>query len=217
MTWYVPPGPLSCGTRSSHPGKPLTSVADFQRENGAPGLGRAWLAGAPSAGYRWYAVQCLAHRETAAASHLSNQGFEVFFPRRRKVRRHARKTESVLVPFFPGYLFVALDLSRDRWRSVNGTYGVARLVMQGDRPAPAPAGVIEQLQESGDDMSVIQWRPDIRPGESVRVVAGVFSDIVGRLERLDGAGRVRVLLQMMGGHVPALLPEEIVVPARSSV
>ncbi len=193
-------------------------MADFQRENGAPGLGGC-LAGGRAIRGRIGGMRCNASHigRLRRASHLSNQGFEVFFPRRRKVRRHARKTESVLVPFFPGYLFVALDLSRDRWRSVNGTYGVARLVMQGERPAPVPAGVVEQLQESGDDMSVIQWRPDIRPGESVRVVAGVFSDIVGRLERLDGAGRVRVLLQMMGGHVPALLPEEIVVPARSSV
>jgi hypothetical protein len=45
----------------------------------------------------------------------------------------------------------------------------------------------------------------------------VFSDMVGRLERLDGAGRVRVLLQIMGGHVPAVLPEENIVPANSSV
>ncbi len=212
----MPLGPLSYGTRSSNPSKPLTSVADLQRDNGAPGLGGAATADA-SAGTRWYAVQCLAHRESAACSHLGNQDFEVFCPRRRKIRRHARKTEAVLVPFFPGYLFVALDLSRDRWRSVNGTYGVARLVMQGEHPAPVPNGVVETLRQSSDDNSVIAWRPDIRPGESVRVVAGVFSDMVGLLERLDGAGRVRVLLQIMGGHIPAVLPEETVVPANSGV
>src|SRR5579884_4013707 len=93
-------------------------------------------------GPRWYAVQCLSHREMAAASHLQNQEFQVFFPRRRKIRRHARKTESVLVAFFPGYLFVSLDLSRHRWRSVNGTYGVAGLVMRGEYPAPVPTGVV---------------------------------------------------------------------------
>src|SRR5689334_23102091 len=175
------------------------------------------MTSAPSDNSRWYAVQCLAHREAGAASHLVNQGFQMFLPRRRKIRRHARKAETVLVPFFPGYLFVSLDLTRDRWRSVNGTYGVARLVMQGERPAPVPVGIVEALLQSSDDMSVIEWRPDVRPGESVRVVAGVFSDMVGRLERLDGAGRVRVLLQIMGGHVPAVLPEENIVPANSSV
>lgn len=170
-----------------------------------------------SEGARWYAVQCLAHREVAASSHLQNQQYRVFFPRRRKVRRHARKTETVLVPFFPGYLFVSLDLSRHRWRSVNGTYGVASLVMRGDRPAPVPMGVVESLQQSCDEASVVQWQPDLKPGQAVRILAGPFGDFVGELERLDGAGRVRVLLEIMGGRVPAVLPKEFVVSRDSIV
>ena len=171
----------------------------------------------PGVHSRWYVVQCLAHRESAAASHLCNQKYRVFFPRRRKIRRHARKTESVLVPFFPGYLFVSLDISRDRWRSVNGTYGVAKLVMQGDYPVPVPVGVVEALRLSSDESSVLEWRPEIRPGDAVRVIAGPFSDMIGQLERLDGAGRVRVLLEILGGQVPTVLPEEIVVSRDSIV
>ena len=89
-------------------------------------------------GTRWYAVQCQPHRERLAASHLINQGFGVHLPLREKTRRHARKIETIRTPFFPGYLFARLDLSRDFWRSVNGTVGVVRLVTQGDRPTPVP-------------------------------------------------------------------------------
>jgi len=169
-----------------------------------------------SAGSRWYAVQCLSHRELAASSHLRHQQYQVFFPLRRKIRRHARKTDTVLVAFFPGYLFVSLDLSRHRWRSVNGTHGVASLVMQGDMPTPVPAGVVEALQQSCDEMSVVEWQPDLRPGQAVRILAGPLGDVVGELERLDSAGRVRVLLEIMGGRVPAVLPKEIVV-SRDSI
>ena len=35
-------------------------------------------------------------------------------------------------------------------------------------------------------------------GQSVRILSGPFANVVGRLERLDAAGRVRVLLDMMG-------------------
>lgn len=108
-----------------------------------------------------------------------------------------------------------MDLSRDRWRSVNGTYGVAKLVMQGEYPIAVPAGVVEALQSSSDEWSVVEWRPEIRPGEAVRVVAGPFSDMIGQLERLDGAGRVRVLLEIMGGQVPAVFPEEVIVSRNS--
>ena len=62
-------------------------------------------------------------------------------------------------PIFPRYLFVVLDLDRDRWRSVNGTFGVARLVMMaGDRPQPAPHGVVEALVALADGRDVLRGR-----------------------------------------------------------
>lgn len=166
---------------------------------------------------RWYAVQCLAHREATALAHLQNQNFETFLPRRRKTRRHARKFDIVLAPFFPGYLFVKLDLGRDRWRSINGTRGVAHLVMRGEGPAPAPVGIIETLREACDDAGILQL-PDIdnlEAGQTVRILSGAFADLVGELDRLDESGRVRVLLDIMGGKVPILLPREDVARANS--
>jgi transcription elongation factor/antiterminator RfaH len=164
---------------------------------------------------RWYAVQCLSHRESGAAANLGNQGFRVFLPRRRKTRRHARKTETVLVPFFPGYLFVALDLTRDRWRCVNGTYGVAGLVMHGDRPASVPPGIVEALQDSCDDADVLLWEPELKLGKPVRIMTGAFADFIGELDRLYASARVRVLLDVLGSRVPALVPRESVISADS--
>jgi transcriptional antiterminator RfaH len=170
----------------------------------------------PREGRRWYAVQCLSNRETGAAAHLENQDFPVFLPRRRKTRRHARRIETVLAPFFPGYLFVTLDLSRDRWRSVNGTYGVARLVMQGEAPAPVPAGVVEGLQQCCDDEGAIHWQGEIKPGQRVQIVDGALTELVGQLERLDSLGRVRVLLDILGRQTPILLPRESIVSAEGA-
>ena len=172
-------------------------------------------AEAPQRQDRWYAVQCLSHREPGAAANLENQGFRVFLPRRRKTRRHARKIDSVLVPFFPGYLFVMLDLTRDRWRSVNGTYGVAGLVMQGDKPVSVPRGIVEALQESCDDAHVLRWEPELKPGQPVRILTGAFADLIGELDRLYASARVRVLLDLLGGRVPALVSRESVISADS--
>ena len=164
---------------------------------------------------RWYAVQCQAHREKLALRHLVNQDFCAFLPLREKTRRHARKIETVLTPFFPGYVFVQLDLSRARWRSINGTVGVAHLVMQGERPAPAPEGVIEALKDSCDENDILAYEAALRPGQPVRVLMGPFADLIGELEQLDDSGRVRVLLDLMGGRMPVLLPRKNVVPAES--
>lgn len=166
-------------------------------------------------GHRWYAVQCLVHREATAASHLENQGFETFLPRRRKTRRHARKFDIVLAPFFPGYLFVKLDTGRDRWRSINGTRGVARLVMAGDGPAPAPIGIVETLKSGCDQSGVLQLHDSdgLQAGRPVCILSGAFAGLVGELDRLDESGRVRVLLDIMGGRTPVMLPRESVVRA----
>ncbi len=167
---------------------------------------------------RWYAVQCLSHREAVASAHLQNQNFPVFLPRRQKTRRHARKIDVVLAPFFPGYLFVQLDLKRDQWRSVNGTYGVSRLVMQGDVPASAPPGVVEALRDACDENGILRLPDDqLTPGQSVRILTGAFADFVGEIDRLDDAGRVRVLLDIMGGGVPVVLPKGSVVPASNNL
>src|SRR5213594_3582300 len=75
-------------------------------------------------GHRWFAVHTLSFGEARAQANLENQNFRAFLPKRQKTIRHARKLTTVEAAFFPRYLFVALDLHRDRWRAVNGTFGV---------------------------------------------------------------------------------------------
>ena len=167
-------------------------------------------------GPRWFAVHSLPHREAGAQQQLENQGFHTFLPRCLKARRHARKLENVLAPIFPRYLFVVLDLDRDRWRSVNGTFGVARLVMlAGNRPQPVPRGVVEVLIASTDGRGVLRFDEPGRltVGQKVRILAGPFAEQIGLLQRLDGNGRVRLLLDIMGGRIGVTLPSAALVPA----
>jgi transcriptional antiterminator RfaH len=160
---------------------------------------------------RWYAVKCQPNREAVAAAHLGNQNFRVFLPRGQRVRRHARKADIVLAPFFPSYLFVRLDLTRDRWRCVNSTHGVSHLVMQGSAPASVPAGIIEQLQARCDARGVLDLDTELKPGQPVRILTGALADFVGELERQDAADRVRVLLTILGKPTSVVLPRTSVV------
>ncbi len=165
---------------------------------------------------RWYAVKCQPNREAMAVAHLGNQDFRVFLPRGQRVRRHARKIDLVLAPFFPSYLFVRLDLTRDRWRCVNSTQGVSHLVMQGSVPAAVPPGVIEQLQARCDARGVLDMDIALKPGQPVRILTGALADFVGELERQDATDRVRVLLTILGKPTSVALPRTSVVPASLS-
>lgn len=159
-------------------------------------------------GERWYVVHSKPHREGAALVRLEAQGFKAFLPRYRKTVRHARQLRTVSAPFFPRYLFVALDLDRDRWRSVRGTFGVSSLVMGEDLPLPVAPGVVEALIAATDGDGHLQLGGELVPGQQVRILAGPFADLVGEFTRSDGGGRVQILLKLLGGCVPVRLPRQ---------
>jgi len=49
-------------------------------------------------------------------------------------------------------------------------------------------------------LAIHEYLPKV--GASVRLLAGPFAERLGQLDRLDGSGRVRVLLEMMGRSIP---------------
>ena len=153
------------------------------------------------AGARWYVVQTIARAKARADFQLRSQEFATFFPRVLRTTRHARKLRTILTAAFPGYLFVRLDIERDRWRSVNGTFGVSRLIMAHGMPAPVPRGVVETIMDYVDASGVAHFERDLAVGQAVRIKDGPLSAAVGELVRLDANGRVRVLLEIMGGKI----------------
>jgi len=162
---------------------------------------------------RWYVAQTLHHREKLAQLHLQAQGFRSFFPRFRRTARHARKLREVVAPIFAGYVFIILDAERDRWRSINGTLGVARLLTALEQPIPVPAGIVEALVGAIDSSGLVDLGRDLSQGQSVRVIAGPFAGGLGVLERLDSRSRVRVLLNIMGSQAPLTIDQSELAPA----
>lgn len=164
-------------------------------------------------GRRWFVVQTQPHKEVQAGVNLGNQGFQSFLPRIRKTVRHARRSRTALAPLFPRYLFVSLDLGRERWRSVNGTFGVSRLVSHGTWPAPVPHGLVEELMAITEQVGAIDLRNALTPGESVRFLSGPFAETIGRLVALNDTGRARVLLELLGSEREISVAAEILAPA----
>ena len=152
-------------------------------------------------GERWYAVHTLPTAELRAQTNLRNQDFRTFLPKRYKTIRHARRLLTVAAAFFPRYLFVAFDAQQRQWRRINGTFGVSRLVMRGEAPHPVPSGVVEALLAASDADGFLQHGLELKVGSPVRLLAGPFAEQLAILEDLDDAGRVRVLLDILGRSV----------------
>lgn len=157
---------------------------------------------------RWYVALAQPRNEELALVNLRRQGFEAFYPQRWETRRYRRGFDTRLRPVFPRYLFVSIDCMHQRWRSVNGTYGVSTLLVVGDRPSPVPHGVVETLRLSVDADGALQFERGLSPGDHIRLIRGPFANQLGVLERLDENGRVRLLLDVLGGRVHLSVPRE---------
>lgn len=147
---------------------------------------------------RWYVVQAQPGREQLALLHLARQNFQAFCPTRLRVGRCAHKRVTITAPFFPGYLFVRLDLGIERWRSINGTVGVMRLVGLGTgcRPTPLPAGFVERLRnfQNGNGEAA----DPLHAGDRVRVIGGPLDDLCGVVGAASDDERITILLSLLG-------------------
>jgi len=164
---------------------------------------------------RWFVAHTHPNAEAKAKWHLNRQGFEIYFPRYLKRRRHARRIEIVAAPLFPRYLFVAVDLAAQRWRSIYSTIGVTRLVCNGDEPTAVPHGIVEALK-SREDLSgfvKLDYRPQFRAGDKIRVLDGAFSSCLGLFEGMAERERIAILLDLLGRKVRVVLDADLVAAA----
>lgn len=158
---------------------------------------------------RWYVVQTQPNAENKACAHLTRQGFETYLPRFGKRRRHARRIENVLAPLFPRYLFINVDFATQRWRAIQSTVGVSRLVCNGDEPACLPRHVIPalKLREGAGGVIDLDMRPRFAPGEQVRIVDGAFANCLGLFDGMADRDRVAILLDLLGRKVRVLVED----------
>ena len=150
---------------------------------------------------RWYVVQTQPRKERLAERHLLNQGFETFCPARKRARRVGTRVCITFDAFFPNYLFVVLDIERERWRSVNGTVGVISILCFGSSPAalptPLPHGLVERLRAVCGKNGELNSEDLLVPGDRVRIVGGAFDRLCGVLEKAADTERATILLEIL--------------------
>jgi len=74
--------------------------------------------------------------------------FGVSCPCKLLTLRHARKIRTELVPVFAAIFSSSLTQIVQRWRSINGTLGIARLITDGEKPLAVAPGIVETLIQS---------------------------------------------------------------------
>lgn len=150
--------------------------------------------------FQWYALHSKPRMEACVAGQLSFQQIEHFYPAypARPVNPRSRKIK----PYFPGYLFVSVDLEKSGSANLDWMPGTVGLVHYGGQPVSVPEYLIEAIRQRVqklNDQGHSSAR--FRPGEAVRVAEGPLAGMQGIFDlNLRGSQRARVLLKLLGEH-----------------
>jgi transcriptional antiterminator RfaH len=151
-------------------------------------------------GTTWFLAQLKPNSAQIANKNLGRQGFRTFLPMEAETRQRYGKFVTENRPLFPGYIFVALNVAKGLWRTVNSTYGITRLVSFGKEPAAVPLDLVSQLMLRCDADGKVLPPKMLKPGDQVALNTGPFANFVAEVEKIAPDRRVWVLMDIMGGQ-----------------
>ena len=146
----------------------------------------------------WYALHSKPQKEEFLAGQLELRRIETFCPRIRVqvVNPRARKIR----PYFPGYIFVHLDLEKTTLSTLRYIPGTAGVVMFGGEAAHVPEGLIHAIRQRVEEINAAggELFDALKSGETVVIHSGPFAGYEAIFDaRLPGTERVRVLLKLL--------------------
>lgn len=130
--------------------------------------------------------------------HLAEEILEVRVPMQDvvEIKNGARKT--VQKKMFPGYVLINMVMNDDTWYVVRNTRGVTGFVGPGSKPVPLTEAEMKPLGIKMENVSI-----DFGKGDSIAVVAGVWKDTVGIVQKLDyGKQTATINVELFGRETP---------------
>jgi transcriptional antiterminator RfaH len=155
---------------------------------------------------RWFALHTKLRAERRVVAQLARHDVETFLP---EARTTAENASSRPAPFFPGYVFIRIDLKTRRSAVWRWLPGVRYIVAYGKKPVPIADEVIQLIRQRTAEANSAAMQPQVRfnSGDLVRIKEGPFRDMLAVFDGpSEPSERVRVLLQAMDKSMRLRLP-----------
>jgi transcriptional antiterminator NusG len=159
---------------------------------------------------RWYIVHAYSGYEAQVKRSLTERikrfGFndkfgDILVPSEEVIEMRGGKQRKSERKFFPGYVFVQMEMTNDTWHLVKNVPKVMGFIGgTADKPAPISEqeanNVLERIKEG-----IERPKPKVlfHPGEVIRVIEGPFKDFTGTVEEVDyDKNRLKVSVLIFG-------------------
>ncbi len=157
---------------------------------------------------KWYVVHTYSGYENKVKAniektiennkHLAEQILEVRVPLEDVVEVKNGVKRTVQKKLFPGYVLINMEMNDDTWYVVRNTRGVTGFVGPGSKPIPLTDAEMKPLGIKSENITV-----DFAEGDSIAVVAGVWKDTVGIVQRMDyGKQTATINVELFGRETP---------------
>lgn len=157
---------------------------------------------------RWYAVYTVVRHEKAADNVLKEKLIDTFLPIREVISQWKDRKKRVLLPLFPGYLFVKTTL--DEKLNILNSPGVVRILGISGTPSPIPDDQIESVRKLLESKVLFDPHPYLRGGKRVIVTHGPLQGIVGRIIERRGLNKLILSVDLIKRAVSVEVDIEIV-------
>jgi transcription antitermination factor NusG len=162
----------------------------------------------------WRIALCEVQREKLAADGLLRIGIPSYRPL--ILKRHTTRSGRVYQRekcMFPGYLFVKFSTQMEGWTRLFVTPGIRLskpLMMEGDRYAVIPEDKIEAIsvheRRGFGERNALAKSMDLHVGDEVKIKAGRWGELLGKIETLDDDERISVLIKFLGAEKRVIVP-----------
>ena len=150
---------------------------------------------------RWYVLRSKPHKEHVLWKQLESKSYEVFYPR--FFSRNGDSGRLQVKPYFPGYLFLKVDLTKTGTSTFQWMPNTEGLVCFGTKPAYVPDALVQAIRRHVKEINTIkgmEYLDQAQTGgnqEKQRVAQGSYRSIFDA--GLPSEERVRELLHMLQG------------------
>lgn len=129
----------------------------------------------------WYAIYTKPRHEHKVNDRLLKKRFETFLPLFERWSRRKDRKKKLLVPLFPGYLFVRTIINPYTHLEILKTESVVRILGHNGKPEPIPEEQINAIQTVIKHGIAISPHSYLKEGERVRIINGPLAGIEGIL------------------------------------
>ena len=159
---------------------------------------------------QWYVVNTYSGHENKVKEKLEMRAesmdmkdyiYRVVIPEEKVTEVKNGVTKERTKKMFPGYILVEMIMTDEAWFIVRNTPGVTGFIGssgKGAKPTPLQPYEVDKILGSMG-MTRLEAGTDLQPGNKVKVIAGPFNGMEGKIDSLDLANnKVMVLLDLFG-------------------